>query len=350
MTEDRVGTTVEFRLVTKDYSGQRALAGLNLALRPGEMLAMLGPSGCGKTTALRSLAGLEQITSGNILIDNEDVSSVPTNRRDIGMVFQSYSLFPHLTVRENVEFGLRMRKVSPGQRLKRAAESLDLVGLGHLGDRYSHQLSGGQQQRVALARALVTRPRVLLLDEPLSALDAKVRVQLREEIKSIHAELGMTTLFVTHDQEEALAVADRVAVMRDGQVEQVATPEELYSVPESSFVAEFVGLSNRLSGVVSGSRVMVHGAALPTQESLEDGSAVTVYIRPENIEFASDGLFAVVRSSSFLGSLRRTLVELTSGELLSVQHSSHERLLVGDAVCLNFIERPVAVRREPVAS
>ena len=218
------GATVELVDVVKDYGSSRALSGVNLTMKPGEFIALLGPSGCGKTTVLRSLSGLEQITSGRIRIDGEDVASTPVNKRDIGMVFQSYSLFPHMTTLENVEFGLRMRKVAPEDRVRRAQESLEMVGLGHLGARYAHQLSGGQQQRVALARALVTRPRVLLLDEPLSALDAKVRVQLRDEIRRIQTELGITTLFVTHDQEEALAVADRVAVMSNGNIEQIGTP------------------------------------------------------------------------------------------------------------------------------
>jgi putative spermidine/putrescine transport system ATP-binding protein len=230
------GASVELVDVVKEFAGQRALGGINLQMAPGEFIALLGPSGCGKTTALRALSGLERIDGGSILINDEDVADVPVNKRDIGMVFQSYSLFPHMTVAQNVEFGLEMRRIPPDSRRRRSAEALDLVGLGHLGARYAHQLSGGQQQRVALARALVTRPRVLLLDEPLSALDAKVRVQLREEIRKIQSELGITTLFVTHDQEEALAIADRVAVMRDGFIEQIGTPEELYRSPATPFV------------------------------------------------------------------------------------------------------------------
>ena len=240
------GATVELLGVVKQFGAHRALDGIDLAIKPGEFVALLGPSGCGKTTALRALSGLELIDGGRILIDGEDVAGIPTNKRDIGMVFQSYSLFPHLTSLENVEFGLRMRKVATAERRERAAEALEMVGLGSFAGRYAHQLSGGQQQRVALARALVTRPRVLLLDEPLSALDAKVRVQLRDEIRRIQTELGITTVFVTHDQEEALAVADRVAVMKDGRIEQIGTPEELYATPSSPFVADFVGLSNRV--------------------------------------------------------------------------------------------------------
>ncbi len=246
------GVSVELIGVVKDYGGHRALDGVDLAIRPGEFVALLGPSGCGKTTALRSLCGLEIIDEGRILVDGDDVAAVPTNKRDFGMVFQAYSLFPHMTALENVEFGLRMRKVPVNQRQPRAVEALDMVGLAHFAGRYAHELSGGQQQRVALARALVTRPRVLLLDEPLSALDAKVRAQLRDEIRRIQTELGITTVFVTHDQEEALAVADRVAVMRDGMIEQIGTPEELYATPSSAFVADFVGLSNRVAAEVVG--------------------------------------------------------------------------------------------------
>ncbi len=227
----RNATDVLLESVVKEFGSTRVLHGLDLHIRAGEFVSLLGPSGCGKTTALRLIAGLEDLTSGTIRMNDVDVSDVPTNKRDIGMVFQSYSLFPHLTVQANTEFGLAMRKVPAAEARKRAAESLEMVGLGHLAARYPHELSGGQQQRVALARALVTSPRVLLLDEPLSALDAQVRVQLRVEIRRIQAELGITTVFVTHDQEEALAISDRVAVMNVGRIEQIGTPEELYLTP-----------------------------------------------------------------------------------------------------------------------
>ncbi|MCU1546231.1 MAG: transporter ATP-binding protein [Homoserinimonas sp.] len=340
---NRPGTPVELRDVVKEYSGNRALDGVQLTVKAGEFVALLGPSGCGKTTALRSLAGLEQITSGSILIDGEDVVGTPANRRDIGMVFQSYSLFPHLSVLENVEFGLRMRKVQAAQRRARAEESLALVELDHLGSRYAHQLSGGQQQRVALARALVTRPRVLLLDEPLSALDAKVRLQLREEIKRIQTDLGITTLFVTHDQEEALAVADRVAVMRSGRIEQIGTPEELYLSPSSPFVADFVGLSNRMPGEASEGFVTVHGQALPLLNRDQPQGSVLAYVRPEDITISDAGIAATVVSSSFLGSLRRTVVQLRDGTLVSVQHDVNQRPLAGSPVYLSFDGRPVTV-------
>ncbi len=341
--EPRAGATVELRNVVKDYSGHRALTGVNLVMAPGEFVALLGPSGCGKTTVLRALSGLESISDGRISIDGEDVSLTPVNKRDIGMVFQAYSLFPHMTVQQNVEFGLRMRRVDSARRRIRAAEALEMVGLGDLGARYAHQLSGGQQQRVALARALVTRPRVLLLDEPLSALDAKVRAQLRDEIRRIQTELGITTLFVTHDQEEALAVADRVAVMREGNIEQIGTPEDLYSRPATSFVATFVGLSNPVEGMLVGDTVTVLGASLPLLGTGPANGPVTAYIRPEDIEFAPDGLAAVVVVSSFLGSMRRSQVRLSDGTLLFVQHEVRVRPEPGEAVHLRLTGRPVAV-------
>jgi len=336
------GATVELVGVVKDYGSHRALNAIDLAIRPGEFVALLGPSGCGKTTALRALSGLETINAGQIRIDGKDVAAIPTNQRDIGMVFQSYSLFPHMTALENVEFGLRMRKVAPTERRARAEEALEMVGLGTFAQRFAHQLSGGQQQRVALARALVTRPRVLLLDEPLSALDAKVRVQLRDEIRRIQTELGITTVFVTHDQEEALAVADRVAVMRDGVIEQIGTPEELYATPSSAFVADFVGLSNRIPGQLVAGVAEVHGARLELLgDPLPDGP-VTAYVRPEDIVIADAGIPATVVASSFLGSLRRTQVVLQDDTLLSIQHEVDTRPQPGDAVFLRLKGAPVS--------
>lgn len=351
MNSNTESASVELVHVVKDYGGSKpALRGLNLALKPGEFVALLGPSGCGKTTALRSVAGLESITSGSIIIDGRDVTDQPANKRDLGMVFQSYSLFPHMDALRNVEFGLRMRKVPADKRRARATEALERVGLGEFTGRYAHQMSGGQQQRVALARALVTRPRVLLLDEPLSALDAKVRVQLREEIRRIQTELGITTLFVTHDQEEALAVADRVAVMKEGNIEQIGTPEELYGSPATTFVAEFVGLSNQLSGVVSDGRVEVYGIALPLLNPLSASGQVKVFLRPEDIVFAQSGLAATVVSSSFLGSFRRSTVRLVDETIVAVQHEVNICPVAGDAVFLQFTGSPVSVSSSSVNS
>jgi len=338
------GATVDLFGVVKEYGSARALDGIDLSIAPGEFIALLGPSGCGKTTALRALSGLESINAGRIVIDGDDVASIPTNKRDIGMVFQAYSLFPHMTSLENVEFGLRMRKVPSPERQLRATEALELVGLGHLGARYAHQLSGGQQQRVALARALVTRPRVLLLDEPLSALDAKVRVQLRDEIKRIQTELGITTLFVTHDQEEALAVADRVAVMNAGRIEQIGTPEQLYSSPSTPFVAEFVGLSNVVTGELLDGRVRVHGTDLPLLGATQPDGPIEALVRPEDIVFDSEGIDATVVASSFLGSLRRTQVRLADDSLLFVQHAVAVTPQPGEHLHVRFTARPVAAR------
>ena len=337
------GAGVVLADIAKSFGGLPALHNFSLDVHPGEFVALLGPSGCGKTTALRSVAGLETIDSGSITIDGVDVTWQPTSQRDLGMVFQSYSLFPHMTAGQNVEFGLRMRKVAAAERQSRAVEALAMVGLSDYGDRFAHELSGGQQQRVALARALVTRPRVLLLDEPLSALDAKVRLQLRDEIRRIQTELGITTLFVTHDQEEALAVADRVAVMRAGGIEQIGTPEELYSRPDTPFVAEFVGLSNRIDGVADAGTVRVLGQSLPISNAHTPNGPVRVFLRPEDLRLATTGISATVVLSSFLGSLRRTRVELADGTTLSIQHSARDRPAIGEPVHIELTGSPVAV-------
>ena len=346
LAEAGEGTRVEFRGVVKDYGSTRVLHGVDLDIKPGEFVSLLGPSGCGKTTALRVLAGLENATEGSVLLGDRDVSRVPTNKRDIGMVFQAYSLFPHLRIRENVAFGLRRRGVARTAAEARAMDALDLVGLGHLGDRYTHQLSGGQQQRVALARALVTEPRVLLLDEPLSALDAKVRVQLRDEIRRIQLRLGTTTVFVTHDQEEALAVSDRIAVMNAGRIEQVGTPEDLYLRPATPNVAAFVGLSSTVRADVRGGVVELWGQRLPAQGNTTDGP-VDVFLRPENVRLVLEGdggAVGTVQESTFLGSFRRTLVRTSEGELVRVQHSAADRLSYDDTVRLTVAPEPVVVR------
>ncbi|WP_396667781.1 ABC transporter ATP-binding protein [Microbacterium sp. R86528] len=339
-------TRVEFRSVTKNYGTTQVLHGVDLDVAPGEFVSLLGPSGCGKTTALRVLAGLESASGGKVLLGGVDVSGVPTNKRDIGMVFQAYSLFPHLTVAQNTAFGLRRRRVSRADANRRAHAALDLVGLDHLAERYPHQLSGGQQQRVALARALVTEPRVLLLDEPLSALDAKVRVQLRDEIRRIQLRLGITTVFVTHDQDEALAVSDRIAVMNAGRIEQVGTPEDLYLRPATASVASFVGVSSLAPGVVRGDSVTVWGSALPLQTPHADGP-VEVFLRPEDLRLVDTeaaGTDAVVQESTFLGSFRRTLVRTADGTLVRVQHAATARVEYGDRVRIALSTHPVTVR------
>lgn len=339
------GTRVELHGIVKSYGGTRVLHGVDLDIAPGEFVSLLGPSGCGKTTLLRVLAGLEGADEGTVLLGGGDVSRVPTNRRDIGMVFQSYSLFPHLRVVDNTAFGLRRRGVGKTEAARRALDALALVGLADLADRFPHQLSGGQQQRVALARALVTEPRVLLLDEPLSALDAKVRVQLRDEIRRIQLRLGITTVFVTHDQEEALAVSDRIAVMNAGRIEQIGSPEELYTTPATAEVAAFVGLSSVVSGVADGEHVAVWGQRLPLQTPAD--GPVDVYLRPENVRFTSAedaATDALVEESTFLGSMRRTLVRTESGELVRVQHDPAVHPSFGDRVRIAVTPVPVVAR------
>ena len=258
----RAGVRVQLVELRRRFGEVSALDGLSLDLAPGELVALLGPSGCGKTTALRSLAGLERLDSGRVLLDDRDITNTPASRRDMGMVFQAYSLFPHLTARDNVAFGLRLRRMASAERRKAADRLLELVHLANQGNRYPHELSGGQQQRVALARALAIEPQVLLLDEPLSALDAKVRSTLRDEIRRIQTEVGITTVFVTHDQDEALAIADRVAVIFAGRLEQIAPPAELYERPRTVQVADFVGLSNRIRGEARGGTAVVLDARL----------------------------------------------------------------------------------------
>jgi len=311
---------LELQDLQRDFGTVKALDGIQIELGEGEFLSLLGPSGCGKTTALRLVAGFDRPDGGRILIEGKDITHIAPNKRDMGMVFQAYSLFPNMTAEQNVDFGLKIRGKHKHDRAKRVGELLELVGLGHAGARYPHQLSGGMQQRVALARALAIEPRVLLLDEPLSALDAKVRVQLREEIRRIQLELGITTLYVTHDQEEALSVSDHVAVMYGGRIEQMGAPAEMYSAPATPFVAEFIGTMNRLEAtVVDGSGGTVeHGGVrlnVDAARGRPNGSRVLVLIRPETVDVAAangDGgantLTGEVLTQTFLGPVTRLKV------------------------------------------
>ena len=343
------GAAVELRDLHRTFGATRALDGLSLTLAPGELVALLGPSGCGKTTALRALAGMETVDAGEILVDGREISRVPTRKRDMGMVFQSYSLFPNLSARDNVAFGLRVRGRTTGDRNARAGELLDMVGLADHVAKYPHQLSGGQQQRVALARALAIEPRVLLLDEPLSALDAKVRLQLREQIRLLQTRLGTTTLFVTHDQEEALSMADRVGVMRHGRLEQIADPVELYARPATAFVAEFVGTMNRLPGEVApgGVRVLDHRVEADTGGRADD-TAVDVLARPEalTVDAAPHGR-GIVTARTFLGGVTRLTVRLDGDLAVLVDRPSAEAatLAVGDAVDVAVAGRVLVVDR-----
>ena len=356
MTE-RAGVEVRLEGLVRRYGTVTALDGLSLTLAPGELVALLGPSGCGKTTALRLLAGLEQADEGRVVIGGHDVTDLPTSRRNIGMVFQAYSLFPHMVAWENVAFGLQMRRVSAAERKRRALDMLELVGLGQFANRYANQMSGGQQQRVALARALAIQPQVLLLDEPLSALDAKVRSRLRDEIRRVQLEVGITTLFVTHDQEEALAIADRVGVMQSGRLEQLGPPTLVYSRPATPFVADFVGLTNRMEGNVRGGEVEVRGARIPlVHPNTPDGPAVAL-IRPEAVTLAADGgsedapLVGTVIAVAFLGAVSRVTVDLGDTTVLAqMPTSAASEHPAGTKVRLTLRPDPVLIQREETAA
>ena len=344
------GTSLVLQDVSRSFGTTRALDGLSLEIAPGELVALLGPSGCGKTTALRIVAGFESADTGSVLVDGKDISSVSAARRDMGMVFQSYSLFPNMNALDNVAFGLRMRKQGSGQRRKRAGDLLDMVGLAEQARQYPHQLSGGQQQRVALARALAIEPRVLLLDEPLSALDARVRLQLREQIRTLQQQLGTTTLFVTHDQEEALSMADRVGVMRQGKLEQIAVPAELYDRPATAFVAEFVGVMNRIPGELTGTgTVAALGATVPIEESVSElagDGPVDVLVRPEGLrlQVAENGN-GIVTTKTFLGSVTRVGVLLSGDVAVKIDQPSAEAagLAPGSSVAVTLPPERVIV-------
>jgi putative spermidine/putrescine transport system ATP-binding protein len=346
----RAAVEVQMTGLSRRYGSVVALDDLDLVIQAGELIALLGPSGCGKTTTLRLLAGLEDADSGSIYVGGTDITHRAASKRDMGMVFQAYSLFPHLTVQENVEFGLRLRRASALQRQKRAREMLELVDLTALADRYPHQISGGQQQRVALARALAIEPKVLLLDEPLSALDAKVRAQLRDQIRRIQLEVGITTLFVTHDQEEALAIADRVGVMQAGKLEQLAPPADVYSRPATPFVAEFVGLTNKLAGEVSGATVTVRGCELPLMDTAVPAGTAMALVRPEAVTLDNDSsgqsgpLTGTVIASTFLGATSRVTVDLGDVTVLAqLPTAEASRHPAGSRVTLTIRPDPVLV-------
>lgn len=313
-----VSVTISIKHALKKYGDNVIIPDLNAEIKQGEFFTLLGPSGCGKTTLLRMIAGFNSIEGGDFYFNDKRINDLDPAKRNIGMVFQNYAIFPHLTVRKNVEFGLKNKKLPKAQIAEQTDKFMKLMQIDQYADRLPERLSGGQQQRVALARALAVNPRVLLLDEPLSALDAKVRVQLRDEIRRIQLEAGTTTVFVTHDQEEALAVADRIGVMNHGRIEQIADPQTLYRRPGTEYVATFIGLTNRLPGIANGEEAVVFGQRVP----LLDGSATdasTVLVRPENmtIELTNDadavhgaGELGRVEMVHFLGALARVDVRV----------------------------------------
>src|ERR1700683_1438516 len=351
------GTSVLLQNLGRAFGATRGLDGLAIEMAPGELVALLGPSGCGKTTALRIVAGFETADTGAVLVDGKDISSVPAARRDMGMVFQSYSLFPNMTALDNVGFGLRMRKAGSAQRRNRAGELLDMVGLASQAKQYPHQLSGGQQQRVALARALAIEPRVLLLDEPLSALDAKGRLQLREQIRTLQQRTGTPTMFVTHDQEEALSMADRVGVMSNGRLEQIAAPDELYDHPATAFVAEFVGVMDRVPGrMQGGGMVTVLDSTVPVMRQGSDASEgdltgdVDVLVRPEGLTMqVIENGNGIVTHRTFLGSVTRVGILLSGDVTVQVDKASSEAaaLAPGTSVSVALPPEPVLVAPRP---
>ncbi|MDE2591383.1 MAG: ABC transporter ATP-binding protein [Actinomycetales bacterium] len=314
-------STLSLKGVTRRFKETLALDSIDLHVNQGELVALLGPSGCGKTTALRIIAGLDRPDSGHVSVGGVDISSLAPNKRNMGMVFQSYSLFPNMTAVENVAFGLEMRFVKRRERQLRAQELLAMVGLPNHAKRYPHQLSGGQQQRVALARALAFEPDVLLLDEPLSALDAQVRSNLRDEIRRLQLETGTTTIFVTHDQEEAMAMSDRVAVMNHGKIAQIAAPAELYHFPADAFVAGFVGQMNRIPAQITGDKMRILNSLVDYRPANILGTEVVALVRPENLlvelpKGARGVANAIVESKTFLGAI--TKVSLRVSDSLSL--------------------------------
>lgn len=344
---------VSIHNVVKKFGGFVAVNGVNLEIREGEFFTLLGPSGCGKTTLLRMIAGFSGIDEGEIRFNNRVINNVPPHKRDTAMVFQNYAVFPHLTVSENVAYGLKARKVPKEQILDRVANALELVQISSLKDRLPSELSGGQQQRVALARAFVVEPGLLLMDEPLSNLDAKLRVQMRTEIKKLQKRLGITTIYVTHDQEEALAVSDRIAVMKGGALQQVGKPEEIYRSPQKLFVAGFIGNSNQFRGSLemaagekTGRLTFDNGYACEIPASKNYSGAVTVSVRPEHMTISSSGVPAKIMLATFLGDYVEYEAKLEDGSVINVNEYSGRMDRIhsaGENVFISFDSRRIAV-------
>lgn len=319
-----MGVSIQVQDAVKRYGKHTVLNGVSLDIRPGEFFTLLGPSGCGKTTLLRMIIGFNTIEGGEIRVDGTVVNHIPTNRRNMGMVFQNYAVFPHMNVRDNVAYGLKTRGIAKEARRKKAEEMLKLVKIDQYADTMPANLSGGQQQRVALARAIVIEPQVLLMDEPLSNLDAKLRVEMRNVIKRIQKQIGITTVYVTHDQEEALAISDRIAVMHGGVIQQVDTPKRLYQRPANVFVSTFIGLSNILPVTVRDGQADFGGYRVPVaglRPDARDAGAALASVRPEEFQIAPAGgvgIAAVVKSGVFLGNSQHYFMELADGKEIEV--------------------------------
>ena len=335
----------------KKYGDFTALKGVSLEINEGEFFTLLGPSGCGKTTLLRMIAGFNSIEGGEFYFGENLINDVPAHKRDIGMVFQNYAIFPHLNVRDNVAYGLKARKVSKEEIDKKVNEALELVQITHLADRKPNELSGGQQQRVALARAFVIEPSVLLMDEPLSNLDAKLRVQMRTVIKKLQKRLGITTIYVTHDQEEALAISDRIAVMKDGEIMQIGTPSEIYAKPQNPFVAGFIGVSNFLDcDVTKDGTVSIKDEIkikVPLNKVYEGKAKLSA--RPEQLFFTKEGMPATVQLSTFLGDYIEYEVKLDDGQNLIVNEYTKDTSATyadGEKVFISFDPERISLYAE----
>jgi len=352
--DERVRTMSHLVLngLSKSYGGVTAVQSLDLAVERGEFVSLLGPSGCGKTTTLQMIAGFVAVDRGNILLDGNDLVSVAPNKRGLGIVFQSYALFPHMTVAQNIAFGLEMRGIDKAERETRTLEAMALVGLKGFADRYARRMSGGQQQRVALARALVIKPALLLLDEPLSNLDAKLREEMQSELRQIQRSIGTTTILVTHDQHEAMALSDRIVVMNHGRVEQVGAPDTVYGRPASAFVASFLGKTNVLRGTSDGHGKVTLGSLSLAMAGAASGP-VQIAIRPERLSFAADGaagLDARVLSRVFQGTHWLLTAESAAGALTLMRHNDgHPVPAEGEAIRLSFAPADASLLREGAA-
>jgi iron(III) transport system ATP-binding protein len=345
-----MGVAISIENAVKRFGKDTIINGLSLDIKPGEFFTLLGPSGCGKTTLLRMIIGFNSIEGGEIKVDQKVINNIPTNKRNMGMVFQNYAIFPHMTVKDNVAFGLKNRKIPASQIDAQVDEILKIVKIDHLKNRMPAKLSGGQQQRVALARAIVIHPEVLLMDEPLSNLDAKLRVEMRNAIKRIQQQIDITTVYVTHDQEEALAVSDRIAVMNGGVIQQIDTPKNIYQRPANLFVSTFIGLSNILSGIAlvknGETFIQIQDYTVPMDQlsqEVKDGQNIKVSIRPEEFiinQANGAGIPATVKSSVFLGITTHYFVTLANGQEIEVIQNSDIWDIIPDGSKIRLAVQP----------